>query len=140
MSVWRDESWVRDHIAGCRQKSRQKWSASSRQRHCIGAPFVAASGPPLVIPASGVGQTGRRPPNGWLHCSCRSADVRAPHGIKRTQRTTTLTVRHVVGVAVLIARCVEGMAGGRSGGTNVFVVASVATVSRDVIYTLIVWL
>lgn len=27
---------------------------------------------------------------------------------------------------------------GRSGGTNVFVVASVATVSRDVIYTLIV--
>jgi len=63
--------------------------------------------------ASGVGQTCRRKPDGWLHCSCRSRDVRAPHGIKRTRRTTTLTVRHVVGVAVLIARWVERVAGGR---------------------------
>jgi len=38
-----------------------------------------------------------------------------------------------------VDRAVRGRVGsGRSGGTNVFVVASVATVSRDVIYTLIV--
>lgn len=67
------------HIAGRRQTSRQKWPVDVRSYRAV----RRRRGPPDRRP-NGVGYTAVSP---------LSRDVLAPHGIKCTRRTATLTVR-----------------------------------------------
>lgn len=112
------------HIAGRRQTSRQKWSVDVR---------------PCRLPSSC--ETGSTAKRGWLHC-CATAigDVLAPHGIKCTRRTATLTVR-ARGGGCGNDRAARGRDDGERVEERTFCCCEWCdrfAVSRDVIYTLIV--